>query len=70
MVHTMGLVRFSGALIFSGVLWATFLFLMNACALDRRVPFLGVGLAVGVLGVAADLFTRAVAGTDLLALLR
>jgi hypothetical protein len=70
MVHVVGLVRFSAALIFSGVFWATVLFLVNACALNRRVPFLGVGLAVGVLGLAADLFTKVVVGRDLLALLR
>ena len=70
MVHVLELVRFGAALLCSGVFWATFLFLMNACALNRRLPFLGVGAAVGVLVLMAHVFTKVVAGQNLLAMLR
>jgi len=70
MVHAAELVRFGEALIYSGVFWATFLFLMNACALNRRVSFIGVGAAVGVLSLTAHLFAHVVAGRDLLPMLR
>src|SRR5215475_13167166 len=53
MLHAAELLRFGEALICSGVFWATFLFLMNACALNRRVSFIGVGAAVGVLSLTA-----------------
>lgn len=70
MLHASELVRFGAALICSGVFWATFLFLMNACARNRRVSFIGVGVAVGILSLAADLFAHVVAGQDLLPMLR
>ena len=70
MVHAFELVRFGAALLCSGMSWATFLFLMNACALNRRVPFFGVGAAVGVLVLMAHVFTKVVAGQDLLTMLR
>jgi hypothetical protein len=70
MARAVDLARFAAALLCSGVFWATFLFLMDASAFNRRVPFLGVGAAVGVLAVAAHLFVRVVAGQSLLQLLR
>jgi len=69
-VYASELVRFGAALFYSRVFWATFLFLMNACALNRRVPFLGVGAAMGVLVLMAHVFTKVVAGQDLLTMLR
>jgi hypothetical protein len=51
--HSAELARVAAALVFSGIFWATILFLVNACALDRRVPFLGVGAAVGLLFLTA-----------------
>jgi hypothetical protein len=47
--HAAELVRVAAALVFSGIFWGTVLFLVNACALNRHVPFIGVGAAVGLL---------------------
>ena len=68
MPHASELVRFAAALIYSGIFWATVLFLVNACAMDRRVPFGGVGLAVGVLLLTAFLFLGVVAHQDVFAM--
>ena len=59
---------FAAALIYSGIFWATILFLVNACAMDRRVPFGGVGLAVGLLWLTAFLFRGVVAHQDVFAM--
>ena len=70
MGHLFELLQLSAALICSGVFWGTFLFLVNACALNRHIPFFGVGAAIGVLGVTAHLFAQVVAGQGPLAMLR
>jgi len=70
MGHLFEFLQLGAALICSGVFWATFLFLVNACALNRHVPFLGVGAAVGVLSVTARLFAQVVTGHGPLALFR
>jgi hypothetical protein len=62
--------RLAAALFYSGVFWATVLFLIDACALDRRIPFLGVGAALAVLMVAAVLFTGVVASSNVFAMVR
>jgi hypothetical protein len=70
MARAADLARFGAALMCSGVFWATLLFLVNASALNRRVPFLGVGAAVAVMAVTAHIFVRIVAGQNLLQLFR
>jgi hypothetical protein len=66
--HGSELACLAAALIYSGIFWATMLFLVNACALDRRVPFGGVGLAVGLLLLTAYLFLGVVAHQDVFAM--
>jgi hypothetical protein len=69
-MHGSELVRFAAALVYSGIFWGTLLFLVDACAMDRRVPFGGVGLAVGLLLLAAFLFLGVVAHQHVFALPR
>ncbi len=70
MVHPAELGRLAAALVYSGIFWATILFLVDACALDRPVTFSGVGVALAVLAATAYLFVGVVASQDLFAFSR
>ena len=64
------LARLAAVLVYSGIFWGTGLFLVDACALDKKVPFLGVGLAVAIMLVSVRLFVGVVASPELFVLLR
>ncbi len=68
MLERSELLRFVGAMVYSGIFWSTILFLVNACALNRRVPFLGVGAATGVLVLMVYLFAGVVARPEAFAM--
>lgn len=52
MPHATNLTRLAAALVYSGIFWGTILFLVNACAFDRRVPFAGVVASQSLFAVA------------------
>lgn len=60
MIEGAALGRFAAAMIYSGIFWATILFLIDACALNRRVPFFAVGALTGLLALAIYLFVGVV----------
>lgn len=70
MLHLSDLGRLAAVLVYSGIFWGTGLFLIDACALDKKVSFLGVGLALAVMVIAVRLFVGVVAGPELFAMMR
>lgn len=64
------LARLGAVLLYSGIFWGTGWFLMDACALDKKIPFFGVGLALAVMLLSVRLFVGVVASPELFVMLR